>query len=412
MESSRRKLAAAGGTTSHDGVLPLGVLFDVLVRLQANEICRLRTVCRPWRSLTLDPVFIKAHAARHLGPLVVSFRDDPDDHVHLLDPLSGHVIKRVPIPKYHTLLRSRLDLIGVAYRFGSGSCSVIDPATGAVVSHMPESDQNSLRDRLEPWSVWEREPERSVFALGRVHSEYKMLRISCLTGYEIPDHDAQVCSVLTVYPGGGHTDWRSTRSPEFLLDMRSGVVVGSTVYYFWADIYTTNFCKDLQRDGLPECIASFDLQCEFWDTVEVPHLDLDEDDDDDNDKFDEYIDMWSRSTLAELKGYLVLAHDNRFYYSSCLDLWFLIGVGDDLWVKKYSIRAPESAIPEDKKFLEPLLLLDDGRIIIFLPSKGALLLYDPKTNGFSKVETRCIGEVGLYTESLLSLPKVDNLQYL
>ncbi|CAL5002270.1 unnamed protein product [Urochloa decumbens] len=352
--SSSRKLAG----TSHGGVLPLDLLFDVLVRLPANAICRLRAVCRPWRSLTSDPAFLKAHAARHPASLVASFRDDPD-HVHILDP-SGHVLKRVPIPRYHTLLRSRLDLIGIADDGGSGTCYVIDPATGAVVSHLPESDKNSLRVRREPWSHWEREPDHSVFALGRARS-------------------------------GGCTQWRSTESPDFIVDMSSGVVVGGAVYYFWADVYTRNFRKmDLQTDGLPECIDCFDLWGEFWDTVKVPRLDHDGDGDD---KFHEYIDMWSRSTLAELKGCLVLAHDNR-RYSSCLDLWFVTDVGDDLWVKEYSIRDPESVIPDcDERFLKPLLLLDDGRIIIFLPVEGALLLCDPKTNVFSEVETRRIQEV-------------------
>ncbi|CAL4897534.1 unnamed protein product [Urochloa decumbens] len=39
------------------GVLPADVLYDILLRLPANHLCRLRLVCRSWRSLTSDPLF-------------------------------------------------------------------------------------------------------------------------------------------------------------------------------------------------------------------------------------------------------------------------------------------------------------------------------------------------------------------
>lgn len=48
-----------------DGVLPPEMLHEVLLRLPAKPICRLRTVCRSWRSFTSDPLFAAAHAARH-----------------------------------------------------------------------------------------------------------------------------------------------------------------------------------------------------------------------------------------------------------------------------------------------------------------------------------------------------------
>ncbi|KAF8696783.1 hypothetical protein HU200_036416 [Digitaria exilis] len=44
------------------------MLREILLRLPADALCRLRLVCRPWRSLTSDPSFARAHAARH--PLI------------------------------------------------------------------------------------------------------------------------------------------------------------------------------------------------------------------------------------------------------------------------------------------------------------------------------------------------------
>ncbi|KAF8735764.1 hypothetical protein HU200_014441 [Digitaria exilis] len=53
--------------------MPEDALYEILLRLPAEDLCRLRAVCRPWRSLLSDPHFIAAHAARHPDqpPLVV-----------------------------------------------------------------------------------------------------------------------------------------------------------------------------------------------------------------------------------------------------------------------------------------------------------------------------------------------------
>ncbi|CAL5006440.1 unnamed protein product [Urochloa decumbens] len=357
MESSRRNLAVAA-VTSHGGVLPLDVLFDVLVRLPANEICRLRAVCRPWRSLTSDSAFLKAHAARHPASLVASFRDDPH-HVHILD-LSGHVIKRMASPSGEALLCSCLDLICFGEREKSVNCCLINP-------------------RLAGGGP-DREPAYNVFALGRVEStgEYKMLMVSCMTYDCNPNEFDQLCHVLTL---NGGTRWRSTVGPEFLVKMEAmdnSVVVSGAVYYLWADSYVYEFQKEFLDDNPLDCIASFDFETESWCSIRVPHLVDDHGGhDDDDDKFDEYIDMWSRSALGELKGYLVMAHNNRCY-SSTLDLWFLINIDNGLWVKEYSIQDPG---PE------------------------ALLLYDPTTNVFSEMGTGVRG-VTLYTGSLLSSQRV------
>ncbi|KAL6598537.1 hypothetical protein ACP70R_046236 [Stipagrostis hirtigluma subsp. patula] len=296
MESSNQ--AAAG---SH-GVLPPEVLFDILVRLPAEELCRLRVVCPPWRSLTLDPVFIKAHTQRHPAPLIVaSFAGDDPEHVHVMD-LSGHVVKRLPVPGNHTMLSSRLDLVCVANK--DGSCFAINPATAAV-SHLlePEAPPESEDDE---WDCYEHysdssgcvEYEHSEFAVGRVDStgEYKVLRLasSCKTWEE--HHDVYlVSSVLTINGVGG---WRSTESPEFIADIgrdHSSVVVGKAIYFLWYDDHPW---AAMQR------ISCFDLDAEKWTTHPGPNPE----DDDGDDNIDHYASMICASTLAELKGYLVLVY--------------------------------------------------------------------------------------------------------
>ncbi|XP_072148162.1 uncharacterized protein [Setaria viridis] len=79
--------------------LPLDALYEVLLRVPAKDLCRLRAVCRPWRSLLSDPHFVAAHTARHPEPLIVAAthhtdRSPPDHLLDIMD-LSGRVIKRV-----------------------------------------------------------------------------------------------------------------------------------------------------------------------------------------------------------------------------------------------------------------------------------------------------------------------------
>ncbi|TVU06081.1 hypothetical protein EJB05_49273, partial [Eragrostis curvula] len=360
-------------------------------RLPAKEICRFRAVCRHWHSLTTDPLFIDAHAARHPGPLIVaSFKGD-DDHVHLMD-LSGHVVKRLPVPPWNACLSahvmcSRLDLIVVANT--EGRCSVINPATGAV-SHLRKTlpDHSSSEEELAlNEGAWRRYPDYHVFALGRVEStgEYKVLRIAsedCMW-YDFDDTSCLECSVLSVNGGSCRIPWRSTGSPEYGTEIQKKIMNG--------------------YDIEPDFIAAFDLDTEEWTTIPGPRPEDDHGSSDDGEDMD-YRDMCSGSTLAELSGYLVLLHE-RDYYSRLFDVWFLKDTENHVWEKEYSIWAPKSVFPA-RETVKPFLLLDDGRIAFFLHHKGVLLLYDPTTKVFSEVDTGRLRAIGLYTGNLLSLQNV------
>jgi hypothetical protein len=77
-----------------------GVLRDVLLRLPADELCRLRLVCRSWRSLTSDPLFARSHLSaghRH----IVLFQCDGAARrrceVRVVDLHAGTVVKRIPL---------------------------------------------------------------------------------------------------------------------------------------------------------------------------------------------------------------------------------------------------------------------------------------------------------------------------
>ncbi|KAF8664300.1 hypothetical protein HU200_054848 [Digitaria exilis] len=77
---------------ANDGVLPTDVLREILLRVPAMALCRLRLVCRSWRSLTSDPRFATAHTARH--PLLVGLESGLDE-IHVIDLYSGSIVKRI-----------------------------------------------------------------------------------------------------------------------------------------------------------------------------------------------------------------------------------------------------------------------------------------------------------------------------
>uniref|UniRef100_A0A0E0Q593 F-box domain-containing protein n=1 Tax=Oryza rufipogon TaxID=4529 RepID=A0A0E0Q593_ORYRU len=383
--------------SSNSGILPLDVLFDVLVRLPAKELCCLRAICQAWRSLTSDPLFIKAHAAHHRQPLLLAtFRDD-EAHVHIMD-LVGNVLKTIGIPVGHKVLCTHLDLVCVATNWNS--CRVLNPATGAVYD-LPESpaEEHMYHAHLcKPYTSFAFGRIALLFNLGNFSRVLRMFNRPGFTDLELP----QLCEVFTVKggTGQGHAHWRGKQSRQFFVEMQkanSGVVVNGVVYFLMDALYDAMIISGLGAGIHPDFIFSFDLETEEWrEDIQGPISSSFVFDGD----FDpqEYFSIWHQLCLAELKGYLV--HHQRF--CSTMDLWFLTDYETRAWVKEYSIQT-ESFIPVLEYDVKPLLVLDDGRILIWLGSTGLLLIYDPRTSSFAEVKMRHLAEVGMYTGSLLSL---------
>lgn len=110
--------------------IPSDVLLDILQRLPAKDICRLRAVCRSWRSLTSGAAFIKEHAERHKETLFVAKFQDDETNVYVVD-LAGDVVKRIAgaaADGGHQVLRTRLDLACLATRWNR--CRLLNPARG------------------------------------------------------------------------------------------------------------------------------------------------------------------------------------------------------------------------------------------------------------------------------------------
>ncbi|XP_072147876.1 uncharacterized protein [Setaria viridis] len=244
-----RQKKPALALAADSGTLPLDVLFEVLLRFPANVLCRLRLVCRSWRSLTSDPVFARAHASRH--PLLASIHIGRLSHEVRVVDLSGSIVKRVPVTRPSYALNTQLDMVCVSGTFSRSQGYVLNLATGEVVA----AYASLLRDEHGGEALI------SPFLLGHVPStgEVKVFysHTRAVHGEE-GDFAVQVCSITTLGDDGDCGRWRVTPSPpaNVASSTRDRVVIGGVAYFLLSMRCTANV--------EPDAIAVFDLVTEEW----------------------------------------------------------------------------------------------------------------------------------------------------
>ncbi|KAI4968144.1 hypothetical protein ZWY2020_005256 [Hordeum vulgare] len=381
-ELTLRDLAA----TSNDGVFPLLLLCDILLRVPAKALCRFRCVSTSWSSLLRHPDFLAAHRARHrrpLSPLIAAtVRLDRSDGtamgVDLLDT-SGKVVKKI---RSHAAV-DRCSLHGTCAN-GELAClvgrtdrrlRVLDVATGAAAS-FPTRPRGAL-----------------TCTLGRVPStgEYKVLTIVVhkrRSRWGLHVWYEQTAMVLTLGGNGGGR-WKKRGSPEVLVRRRHGdvAVVRGVAYFSMATCAHGHEAEE-------HLIAAFDLEAEKWQPLcwrGPPVRDADG---------DAAVDHADRS-LAEVNGFLVAAHRDRD--ARTIKLWFRMNVDVEnlKWLALYKIPMAGHCSLE-----KPLRVLDDGRIVVWSSvhgsRDGAPQVYDPSTETLTQgaVTANCYA-VGAYTGCLL-----------
>jgi hypothetical protein len=206
----------------------------------------------------------------------------------------------------------------------------------------------------------------------------------------------QVFEVLTVSSSTGQSCWRAKPKPSFYIQAFTGVVVDAVVYFLISKSYIHAPHTDARARR-----PSFDLEREEWRrglTGPVGgHIASGEGLLSDNYRLD----------LAELKGSLVLVYKRRQQLTLYMELWFLKDFENGLWAKEYTIQAHQLIVSVADNLLshvKPVLVLDDGRLVIYAAPAGILVIWDPRSNLFAHVlETRVLDSVGIYTGSLLSL---------
>jgi hypothetical protein len=247
---NRRSSTPPIDAISIDGVLPLDVLINILLRLPTEAICCLRAVCRSWRSLLCHPDFIAA--AQNPGPLLaaaVPEHRSGDYTVTILDTESGDDVKWLNVDDWRSCSLDYMCNERLVCVIGQDKqIRLLDPATGAF-SVLPDYAP------VQYASAW--------CTIGRAAStgEYKVLVIQTTP-------TIQVCKILTL----GGRGWRETGRPPLKLVTLSSVssiesatgwestrrlaiaVVNGVVYMLGESVPATAH----------QMIIEFDLECEAW----------------------------------------------------------------------------------------------------------------------------------------------------
>ncbi|KAF8731982.1 hypothetical protein HU200_015932 [Digitaria exilis] len=398
-------LGGRSGITAVDGVLPLELLTEVLLLLPAKEVCRVRAVCPSWRSLTYDPLFVSAYAARHPGPLLYVCRGSTS--IDLLD-LSGDVVKRLRPNMTGYVSRVLYACFEFVLIEGDNhGISVIDPVSGSV-STLPVGITEGLASSCLWYPSW--------FAFGKVAStgEYKLVRIVdqdlMCGGYG----NDPLCEVLTFSEGFRHwgknddpaayrdgiEQWRKVESAPAYLDLNctDGVIVEGTAYFLLAQWqFEEPYIEDYNIE--PGCIPSFNLETEQWSVaLRGPASRIVEE----SNGMLNYRDLIDRLMLGELKDFLVTVHCNN--QTSTADLWFLMDFGNCVWSRQHIIQI--EIIPGELKGIQPVFALDEGGVVLLVRtvSGNVLQIYNPGASNRNLLEMACsfcVG-VGIYTGNLLA----------
>ncbi|KAM3240373.1 hypothetical protein ACQJBY_053825 [Aegilops geniculata] len=374
-----RKLRVAA---SSDGLLPEDMLLQILVRLPAKTLCLFRAVCRSWRSLLSDPLFVAAHKSHHSGPLIATCsRLYGRGTIDILD-LSGSVVKRIATSMTAPrLVRTcRLDLICVTGSNHFAACHVIDPATGDTFAlPIHRAKEHAHVEHFFPVS----------FDFGQVGStgEYKAIR--CVSFDNSNSQSSPLlCEVITL-DDGRHARWRGKQGPPApIARRRDKSVVVNGVAHFLLEFRCPAFSGDHVEPG---SMALFNLETEEWMGILKGPMPVRSFVEDSNGR-SSYFSLDMELSLLCLDGFLVMAHDPEY---GPWDLWFLMDIEKCLWNKRYSIDPQRENL-----FAQPVDILNDGRIVI--SASGLLRFYNPVTRTYIDFGMGNSTSVGTYTGSLLS----------
>ncbi|CAL4998479.1 unnamed protein product [Urochloa decumbens] len=381
--------------TCADNVLPLpfDAVNEILLRVPAKDLCRLRTVSQTWLSFLSNQRFIAEHKARHPGThIVVGYNTALQEDRILYDicDLSGHIVKRVRAAgnqnELEWVMYTQPDLICIM-KWTDMSIRLLNLATGVVYA-LPTS-------LAQEHAVYQQDVYNYCFtaAFGQVASTgvYKVLRVIVILENGPLE---QLYEVFTL-DDSNHGRWRAKQAPPYQveLDCRDNVVINGIVYFFLS----------YDVDEHKRRLASFNLETEEWSaSIPGPLASLDDEDDAGVLYYDIH---WSfQLTIGALGGSLVMACHPICSTPSSLDLWFLVDFEKGLWVKQYSI---ELSFRYPAYSIHPFLVLNDGRMVFVIDtinSGGLFKIYNPETKTSEDVMEMGYGVAfGLYTGSLLSL---------
>ncbi|KAK1621306.1 hypothetical protein QYE76_026823 [Lolium multiflorum] len=343
--------------TSNDGVLPLDLLYDILLRLPTEALCRFRPVCRSWRSMLCHPEFIAAAHNPGLRLLAVGIDDfSLSNDAFVVDMESGDGVRvKTAANDLSSYVEAEGRAVGPDHMVfvwsQQSQLCMLDLARGAVCILPDHAPPVGATTSCTVWHAASR-GERKVLAIA-----------SLARGGE------QVCKILNF--GDIDSGWRDAGGPPLsvMTHVNCVTVINGVAYFLskYAEYEETH----------AHHIMAFNLISEAWlplaATLRGPANCRD-------------------VTLAELKGSLVASYTRLTSSDTHIEMWFLVDSNRSLWSKRYTIDVSSFLVEHHpptrfEYFEKPIVMLGDGRIVMWMSvispvtsTQDALLrVYDPKT---------------------------------
>ncbi|XVF38114.1 hypothetical protein REPUB_Repub20aG0070600 [Reevesia pubescens] len=377
-QSHKRSNNANHPPPSFPPILPQEIIVEILSNLPVESLLRFRCVCKSWKSLTIDPFFIKKHLKnvqndpKFTKKRVLLNTGNDQSQIRLKscslnsiyeDPIVNSTEIEFPSKKasyFNWIVGSCNGLICIAIR--QDTVFLLNPTL-------------RLSKRLPDLGFKKRRGCYTVFGFGFDASvdDYKVVRVFCYQskGFEgVYESIVRVYSLRTNY-------WRRIQDFPF------GVPCDEAGMYVDGSLNWAVFRR--QETGFSWIIVSLDLAQETYKEVLQPG----------------YVDHAGEKTLGVLDGCLcLLCNYGRLY----ADIWVMREYGKrESWAMLVTVQYMPD--PESELFSTPLFVSESGEILLHFGVK--LILYNPKEKTFRiplihDAVISYIDQAETYVESLVS----------
>ncbi|KAJ4955438.1 hypothetical protein NE237_012221 [Protea cynaroides] len=304
------KITSSSSNCSHGRSLkltdfPRDIIFDILSRLPADALIRLRIVCKLWNNLIRDSDFIDLHLSKWMNKppshlIVAPYRGyDSTGYLFLVDGIEGddwssrHIQVDCLIGKDLLLHGSCNGLICMASALKSDPILICNPITG---ESMCLSRSNLEDEIIGPGIVY----LSYTIGFGFNHStkKYKVVRLLCYT----KNYQHQLLGEEIIF---GESSWRKLDIPSWRkLDIPAWRKLDILATDRWYDISPMLFLNGFFYWIGDEFILVFDIGCEKFCTIKL-----------------RFLGQEFTPALANIQGSLALV----IMHSASNNLWRIVG---------------------------------------------------------------------------------------
>ncbi|KAM0880826.1 hypothetical protein ACQ4PT_033319 [Festuca glaucescens] len=130
-DSIHNHAMAVGAIVATAARLSGDILASILLRLPASDLHRFRRVCKEWRDVISNPIFIEAHQVGTCNGLLC-FLDVGQSAINVVDPFTGESFA-LPLPPL-TARRCELDAYSFGFNTNTRRCKIIHQGEGLYIA--------------------------------------------------------------------------------------------------------------------------------------------------------------------------------------------------------------------------------------------------------------------------------------